>query len=693
MDLQLLFGVVALAACGGSAKAPPPAVTPVNTAYVVAPPRKPDAPPPSTAGGPYDYRTWTAQLDDERQIERSVDELDQLGNPAAIPALGHAWQEQGRPARILQVIIALARPLTPQQAEERFFTDYAKTGRAASWAVALPYLLEAMDHVDGANPRSVDSAMRAAEAIGVAKLAGGLDGCASLALRPVESSLLAAQVAAAGALGQLDSERARAALALVTIVERSAPNPPSGEPYLLHQALTVAAVNALAELRSPAAVPALVTGMYRAPALAEQYRRALIATGPTAKDALVKVLRGTNAAVNQLTTSRPPTGAREYYAALVLGDFYDPAVVPDLLRVLKQPARPSSYVAGVPSSVTQWHAVFDALRKLGSPTAARALEAVWVTKPTYDTALLHAQAIEAYAYVVRGKGTIAKLGAIAADNAAIDEVRVAAAHTVALVSRSASDNAAFKVLANKYLAAAKGKATEGAALKASADAAEAALAVRKQKLDDAKVALLALANAPKATTAAIKQGTQNVAQLEVDWRTEKEHRAAVVAPYRETQQLVAAYTSFARMFLTHIARVEVGMRCGDDAKCLVATLDETVSGARQKLAPLMKDVDDKLETWTADELAGLVAANVERGMIELGKQGPATAAFTDALLDHVATTNRTSRAAILLALPKIAKLPCLECGAKLDAAIAAAEGQVTLADLTEQTRLLRSYFR
>src|SRR5687767_1294121 len=85
----------------------------------------------------YDYKTWTKKLDDARDAERAVTELENLGHPGAIPALGKAWRKQGKPVRLLQVVINLARPLTPAEAKAKFVTDYEKTGRPASWEAAL----------------------------------------------------------------------------------------------------------------------------------------------------------------------------------------------------------------------------------------------------------------------------------------------------------------------------------------------------------------------------------------------------------------------------------------------------------------------------------------------------------------------------------------------------------------------------
>ena len=103
--------------------------------------------------------TWTKQLDDPRESERAVTQLEQLGDPSAIPALGNAWANQGKPVRLLQVIISLARPLTPEEAKATYMTDYEKTGRKASWDKAAPFLIKALTEVDEANPRSVDGGM------------------------------------------------------------------------------------------------------------------------------------------------------------------------------------------------------------------------------------------------------------------------------------------------------------------------------------------------------------------------------------------------------------------------------------------------------------------------------------------------------------------------------------------------------
>src|SRR5262249_6139189 len=112
---------------------------------------------------PYSYKTWTKKLGDRQEAERAVNELENLGDPNAIDALGDAWANSGKPARLLQVIIGLARPLTPDEVKAKYMTDFEQSGRPENWKKALPYLKQALA-VDETNPRSVDSAAKAADA-------------------------------------------------------------------------------------------------------------------------------------------------------------------------------------------------------------------------------------------------------------------------------------------------------------------------------------------------------------------------------------------------------------------------------------------------------------------------------------------------------------------------------------------------
>ena len=101
MWIRSLVVVAAVAGCGSR---PAPKAGLGNSSADRSPP-----PTPAAAGL---AAPWIAKLDDPREAERAVNELEQLGDPAAIEPLGRHWTETGRPVRVLQVMIALARPLS-----------------------------------------------------------------------------------------------------------------------------------------------------------------------------------------------------------------------------------------------------------------------------------------------------------------------------------------------------------------------------------------------------------------------------------------------------------------------------------------------------------------------------------------------------------------------------------------------------
>src|SRR5262249_23278266 len=156
------------------------------------------------------------------------------------------------------------------------------------------------------------------------------------------------------------------------------------EAFGLHLATTGAAINALAELRVPSSVKPLIVAMYRTPELFAQERRALVVAGKPAEDALRAVLAGRDADVNQLITREKldrsggdpddqpcePVSARDFSPAVVLGDFYDRDVVPDLVAALARKPAPAYYIDDAPGPSTQHNAIFDSLRKIGAPDAA-----------------------------------------------------------------------------------------------------------------------------------------------------------------------------------------------------------------------------------------------------------------------------------------------------------------------------------
>ena len=122
---------------------------------------------------PYKVSTWAEVLDDPKtdpkDFDRAVLELEMLADPKAIPPLIRAWNKSGRSKRLLKVMIDLARPLTPQEADAKFLADYHDAGRPASWPLVLPALETALDEVDPAKPGEVQNAILAAGALADAR--------------------------------------------------------------------------------------------------------------------------------------------------------------------------------------------------------------------------------------------------------------------------------------------------------------------------------------------------------------------------------------------------------------------------------------------------------------------------------------------------------------------------------------------
>jgi hypothetical protein len=465
--------------------------------------------------------------------------------------------------------------------------------------------------------------------------------------------------------------------------------------------------------------------MYRTPELFTQVRRALVASGPTAEAELRKILRGEHAEVNQLFKDKRldkycgdkgdskdclEVSAKDFYPAVVLGDFYDPASVPDLLAALDRPALPQYYQDDQPGGSTQYNAIFDALRKIGAPTGADKVRAMWMSGPApaaapkgkkggpaapaaetggADKLMTRILAVGAYPFITRDDQGIAELGKIAADNTADDNLRTEAATAFARLSHDEADIKVLDALAQKYFDASDKKAKEAAGKpKADKEAADKEFEAAKKVLDDAKANALKATHDTTKTAADIKAATELAKKAEDDFKVAKTKHKAAIAPFNAADGAAKAYVNFAHMFQTHIARIEVALRCKQDMNCYAGTLTETVDQAVGFMKHYIKDVDK----WSKEDKQGLLEGEVERAMLEIGKQGQKLNNLTDPLLNAAKTDNRLIRQSILLALPKIAKVPCANCETKLDAAVKAGEGKSTLGDLNLETTMLRNYF-
>jgi hypothetical protein len=378
--------------------------------------------------------------------------------------------------------------------------------------------------------------------------------------------------------------------------------------------------------------------------------------------------------------------AKDFYAAVVLGDFYDPASVGELVAALDRPARPVYFDDGQPSPNTQHHAIFDSLRKIGAPGPSSRLRELWASPATeLQTRTL---AVAAYGFVARDDLAVGALGTIAADNAADDGLRQETAATYARLATNRSHIALLETLAKRYLDAAVKKRAEADTAKPAADAADAQFASAKQKLDDAKAAALAASHDPAASTDAIRAATAAAKQADDDVKAAKRRHRDQTAQFRGLDGAAKAYVSYARLFQAHIARIAVAIRCKRDLACYAATLGRTPELAFTDVRPFLADAS----AFTADDKVALREAEIDRAMVEIGKRGPAAASFVPQLLDATASEERLVRQAALLALGKIAPVPCETCRARLAEVMAASEGKTALADLLVEMAILRNRF-
>nr|HEX4314565.1 hypothetical protein [Kofleriaceae bacterium] len=713
---------------------------------------------------PYKASTWTKQLKDPHEQDRALTELERLCDPSAISALGDAWRDSGRPPRMLQVIIGLAAPLSPKEAEAKFCTDYQTDGRKASWDDAIPYLKEAVTGVDELAPKSVESATHAAEALGATKVADTMEPLAELAKKPITSKLLNAQVAAAQALGKFDNDPAKAVQLLSDVINSHdvPPVPKQGDKvgadkltdYLR---VTGSAINAMGDLRTAAAAKFLVLQMYKTPALFAQIRRALVASGPAAEDELRKILRGEHAEVNQLVKDKKydvfcgdhgevtpclPVGAKDFYPAVVLGDFYDPKSVPDLLVALKRPLAPQYYQdADNPSDATNYTAILDSLRKIGSSEAEPVVRAIWAggsvasagtpaapkgpakgpagkgktpAAPTAEAPAAGAGdngtsaeldirtktfAISVYPFVARGGEAAAALVQIADGKvqqpAGVDlqqwnALRQEASTAFARLSTNPADVDVLMRQAQVQFDAAAKQHDIVVKEKPKFDAAEASLKQALKDETDTKAAWIRASHESK-DAGEISKLADLKKKAEDNAKEEKlKHRAATGA-YNDAVRSEKALTGFGRLFQSHTARIVVAQRCSKDPDvkgCYTKTLAMKPDDAVKDCDRYIKGLKD----WSPDEKMGLLEGEIERAMLELGKMGQAASGATEAMLDAAKTDDRVIRQSVLLALPKVAKVPCDACEDKLNIAIKAGAGKMTVQALQLDTEMLANYF-
>jgi hypothetical protein len=317
---------------------------------------------------------------------------------------------------------------------------------------------------------------------------------------------------------------------------------------------------------------------------------------------------------------------------------------------------------------------------------------------------------------------VKELGAIAEDNHADDGLRQAAAESFARLARNPDDIKSLNVLANKYFEASiKKRAEADGKAKQKADAADKILAAEKKSNEEKKADVIMAKRANK-KQAEVKLLEAAAKKSDDELKVAKKKHKLETADFKDADRDAKGYMRFAKLFQSHIARIEIAIRCKDDINCYAKTLtakpDEAYAAASKYFsidivkkcgkdnACYKKELQFKpdsseanvgthaasLAVWSNEEKLLLLEANVERAMLEIGKKGSAASGLTETLLDNAKSDNRLIRQSILLALPKIAPQPCNTCEAKLQKAIKAGEGKTTLGGLNFETMMLKYFF-
>lgn len=118
-------------------------------------------------------------------------------------------------------------------------------------------------------------------------------------------------------------------------------------------------------------------------------------------------------------------------------------------------------------------------------------------------------------------------------------------------------------------------------------------------------------------------------------------------------------------------RIAIAVECGKDPACYA-----------KALPPKVKDF----------KAGSPNLPRAERAVLELAKMGDAAKGQTDALLAGADTPERFVRQGILLALPRVAPLPCPKCADRLNEVIDKQADTTTLDFLTGETRIVYHYF-
>ncbi len=612
---------------------------------------------------PYDPHTWIEKLEspDPQEVTRAVTELQRLKDPVAIAALGKAWDKQNRASIILRAIVELA--------------SREEDGNGPNWEDAVPTLRTAVAELDEGDQRSIDNAIMAADALGLSKDTDSIPTLIKAAnkVMPNLSKGQQARMAAIRALGKFGNQPSSVD-ALIKVLESDIKDQ--------SWRLFAAAAEALADARSPKAVPPLLETYYKVahPAVSSRCLVALVAIGKPVIPEAIKIFEGEHKAINKVAKDQqfnidcdkgrgPDTkckapGNLPYKASQLLGHLRAKQAVKTMLGELKKPALEAYFSPQGAAGPSQHAGILDALKRIGDTSAASAVLAYATDEKTDDN--LRPLAIDVYSYLTTKTDALPTFAKMIRDDGAEEQVRLAAGVTYGRLTNNAKSYEPLTYMIERY----RKEANKVAAKQKKADTAheKAEKAYKEaQKKADADPDNKKLADKAKKTKD----------------RMDDKHLAA-----NRVANEVAGYRRFQRTFEQNLVRAYIGVRCKKDPNCYLEMVDANPDDIGKELAKYIKDWKD----WTDDEKAGLKVAAMERSLLQLAKMGEDARSVVDKILEKVESTDRILRQGSLLVMMRAAQLPCEKCVKRLDAVLAEQKGQTTLNQLNNETVVARNYF-
>jgi HEAT repeat protein len=269
---------------------------------------------PACTGDPNDPMTWAKKLGNVRDQQEALNQLARMGverAKVALPALIALYKETKKPEH-LEALVRFKDPgCIPLYVEALDFTE-DDFDRAIVAAGALGDLREQATEAVPALTKAVEHQL------------------------PIKSRANNVRLAGVRALAKIGDKRAVPTLS--KILTTSADE----QDFLLNMKSALA----LAELRDPAAIPALIKGLFmtgRGANIFQECRLGLVRMGQPAIAPLVELLNEKNAEINEMARKldfdKYSPGIARFKAAMLLGDLRAASAVKALAANLKIPAK------------------------------------------------------------------------------------------------------------------------------------------------------------------------------------------------------------------------------------------------------------------------------------------------------------------------------------------------------------------